>query len=174
MNKLYDCQLQAHFSLDPRTLEPHKKPFSVLPASSVFGECWQFQCCLLTAGRAPWAPGCFATSPGPPHLGTGRRRLCIQDESQTTCEQTRGRQSSHRNTEQFRPTVTWPLWWERAAHQHGGEPVYSPSCLPSRDLIVPSLCYFFSCNLQSVLRFFSPPFFVSKNHQDCGQMASPL
>lgn len=49
----------------------------------------------LTAGRGPWAPGLSSASPGPPRLGTGRRRPCTRDGSQTTCYQDNSSTSSH-------------------------------------------------------------------------------
>lgn len=60
-----------------------------------------------------------------------------------------------------------------------GQFILPPSCLLSRELIVPSSSHSSSsCNLQSTCRFFFFFFYFvnlpSKNHQDCGQMASLL
>jgi len=41
--------------------------------------------CVLTAGRVHEAPCWCVTSPGPPRLERGRRRLYTPDASQTTC-----------------------------------------------------------------------------------------
>lgn len=136
-----------------------------------------FRACLLTGGRAPGAPGCSATSPGPPRLGTGRRRPCIRDESQTTCNQTHTEDRVHTETPNSSGRRSRDLC---GASVQLIATVYSPPGLLSRDLIVPSSSHSSSCNLQSACRYFFFSYFFlfvnlpSKNHQDCGQKASLL
>lgn len=134
--------------------------------------CYEVQSYWLTEGHAPWVPGWSATSPGPPRLGTGRRRPCIRGGSQTTCHQDNGSTRSHpwASEEQpviFIPTLKTNLPWV----SHSCSPVFTelsvnvqlinvpigvfclivqpfspPHALENRDLIVPFWSYspFFS------------------------------
>lgn len=75
----------------------------------------------LTAGHGLGARGCSSASPGPPRLGTGRRRLCIQDGSRTTWKQ-RGQKTA---------TVERPAAPRKddTRHQCRGQREVSHSCI---------------------------------------------